>query len=204
VDTDATTLADSQTAVEMVVGTPSYMAPEQVRSEAIDSRTDICAFGAVLFEMLSGQKAFRRDTTAVTMTAVLKADPPQFNDNQHPISPTLDRIVRRCLEKNPELRFQSAKDLAFALDALSGGTSQAAAAQLRHAVGSRQWAAIVIGILVIAALSAGYFVGRDSGSKVGSFERVTFERGYVRGLCQEDEKSSCCTKDEGGPFEAAL
>ena len=96
------------------------MAPEQVRGVVVDPRTDIFAFGAVLYEMLSGVRAFRRDTPAETMTAVLKEDPPELSDPGRPILPALERIVRRCLEKSPEQRFQSARDLSFALSALSG------------------------------------------------------------------------------------
>jgi len=80
------------------MGTASYMAPEQVRGDATDARTDIFAFGAVLYEMLSGKRAFRRETPAETMTAILKEDPPELADPGHPVSPALDRIVRRCLE----------------------------------------------------------------------------------------------------------
>src|ERR1700678_1075551 len=105
------------------MGTAGYMAPEQVRGAAVDSRTDIFAYGAVLYEMISGKRAFRRDTTAETMTAVLKEDPPEFDEIANPVSPALERIVRRCLEKKPEQRFQSAKDLAFAIEAISGTTS---------------------------------------------------------------------------------
>src|SRR5271157_3150513 len=123
---DSVTLTHSHTAAGVVMGTASYMAPEQVRGDAVDARTDIFAFGAVLFEMLSGTRAFRRDTTAETMTAVLKEDPPELSDPGRPISPALDRIVRRCLEKNPEQRFQSAKDLSFALASLSGSDTSAA------------------------------------------------------------------------------
>ena len=119
-DPDEITLTSSHTAVGVVMGTASYMAPEQVRGEAADPRTDIFAFGAVLYEMLSGPRAFRRDTPAETMTAVLKEDPPELSDPGHKVSPALERIVRRCLEKNPEQRFQSARDLSFALSALSG------------------------------------------------------------------------------------
>ena len=117
---DGITLTSSQTAAGVVMGTASYMAPEQVRGESAEPRTDIFAFGAVLYEMLSGQQAFRRNTPAETMTAVLKEDPPESSDPGHPVAPALDRIVRRCLEKSPEQRFQSAKDLSFALAALSG------------------------------------------------------------------------------------
>src|SRR6266581_1499434 len=122
---DGITLTSSHTAAGVVMGTASYMAPEQVRGEVADPRTDIFAFGAVQYEMLSGKRAFRRDTPAETMTAVLKEDPPELSDPAHQVSPALDRIVRRCLEKDPEQRFQSAKDLSFALGALSGTDSSA-------------------------------------------------------------------------------
>src|SRR6516164_1379182 len=117
---DEATLTNAHTAVGVVMGTASYMAPEQVRGESVDVRADIFAFGAVLYEMLSGGRAFRRDTTAETMTAVLKDDPADFADLGRTVSPTLERIVRRCLEKSPDQRFQSARDLSFALGALSG------------------------------------------------------------------------------------
>jgi Tol biopolymer transport system component len=122
-----TRTSSSHTAAGVVMGTASYMAPEQVRGQVADPRTDIFAFGAVLYEMLSGRRAFRRDTPAETMTAVLKEDPPELSDATHTISPALDRIIRRCLEKNPEQRFQSARDLSFALSALSGSDATGAA-----------------------------------------------------------------------------
>ena len=121
------TRTSSHTAVGVAVGTASYMAPEQVRGEAVDARTDIFAFGAVLYEMLSGVRAFRRETTAETMTAVLKEEPPELSGSVRAVSVTLDRIVRRCMEKRREERFQSARDLSFALSALSGSDSSAAA-----------------------------------------------------------------------------
>jgi serine/threonine protein kinase len=123
---DGVTLTSSHTAAGVVMGTASYMAPEQVRGELADPRTDIFGFGAVLYEMLSGNRAFLRDTPAETMTAVLKEDPPELSDPGRPVSPALDRIVRRCVEKIPDQRFQSARDLSFALGALSGTDSSAA------------------------------------------------------------------------------
>jgi Tol biopolymer transport system component len=125
--TDELTITGSHTAAGLVMGTAGYMAPEQVRGEAADPRTDIFAFGAVLYEMLSGVRAFRRDTAAETMTAVLKEEPPELSDPSRPVSPALDRIVRRCLEKSPEQRFQSARDLSFALSALTGSETSSAA-----------------------------------------------------------------------------
>jgi len=147
---DGVTLTSSHTAAGVVMGTASYMAPEQVRGEAADPRTDIFAFGALLYEMLSGHRAFRRDTPAETMTAVLKEDPPELSDPGRPISPALDRIVRRCLEKDPEQRFQSAKDLSFALSALSGTDSSGTAriAETRRKIPAVLWAAIVLALVI--------------------------------------------------------
>src|SRR5512143_288120 len=103
----------------VIMGTVGYMSPEQVRGEDADQRSDIFSFGAILYEMISGQRAFRRDTMAETMTAILKEDPPELSETNSKINPQLGKIVRRCLEKKPERRFHSAHDLAFALEALS-------------------------------------------------------------------------------------
>jgi eukaryotic-like serine/threonine-protein kinase len=154
-DADGVTLTSSHTAAGVVLGTASYMAPEQVRGEPSDPRTDIFAFGAVLYEMLSGNRAFRRDTPAETMTAVLKEEPPELSDPAHTVSPAIDRIVRRCLEKDPEQRFQSAKDLSFALGALSGTDSSGTA---RIAGTSRKippplWAAVALALTIGAGVT---------------------------------------------------
>jgi Tol biopolymer transport system component len=157
---DGVTLTSAHTAAGTVMGTASYMAPEQVRGEATDPRTDIFAFGAVLFEMLSGQPAFRRDTPAETMTAVLKEDPAEVSDPMHPISPALDRIMRRCLEKSPEQRFQSAKDLSFALSALSGSDSSGVSGmtQVPRGVAWRRWG--LAGLVLVAVAAGTWFVAR--------------------------------------------
>jgi Tol biopolymer transport system component len=123
---DATRGPSLATGAGLVLGTFGYMAPEQVRGLQVDHRTDIFAFGAVLYEMLSGMRAFRGDTAADTMSAILSQDPPDVDVARPSISPAIERIVRRCLEKNPDLRFQSANDLAFALETLSTTTSSAA------------------------------------------------------------------------------
>ncbi len=107
----------------MVMGTVGYMAPEQVRGQAMDARTDVFAFGAVLYEMLCGRRAFERDTAADTMTAILKEDPPDLSGLRGGLPPALDRIVGHCLEKNPAERFRSMHDIAFALEAWSGSIS---------------------------------------------------------------------------------
>jgi eukaryotic-like serine/threonine-protein kinase len=161
VDPDEPTLTASHTAAGMVMGTASYMAPEQVRGESVDPRTDIFAFGAVLYEMLSGVRAFRRDTPAETMTAVLKDDPPELSDGTHLVSPSLERIVRRCLEKNPEQRFQSARDLSFALSALSGTEASniaRAAAAIPRRMPLLLWSAIALALAAVAGVT--WFVAR--------------------------------------------
>ena len=104
----------------VVLGTMGYMSPEQVRGKAADKRSDLFAFGTILYEMLSGQRAFRGETAADTITAILTKEPPDLSQTNKEIHPGLDRIVRHCLEKNPEERFESARDVAFDLDALSG------------------------------------------------------------------------------------
>src|SRR6266540_3798156 len=104
----------------VVLGTLGYMSPEQVRGRPADVRSDIFSFGAILYEMLSGKRAFQGDSAADTMSAILREDPPELSVTNRNIAPGLERIVRHCLEKNPEQRFHSAHDLAFDLEALSG------------------------------------------------------------------------------------
>jgi Tol biopolymer transport system component len=125
---EVTRVGGLKTTAGMVLGTFGYMAPEQVRGLAVDHRADMFAFGAVLYEMLSGERAFKGETAADTMTAILTREPPELDASRLAISPALDRIVRRCLEKTPELRFQSATDLAFALETLSAGSSHTGSA----------------------------------------------------------------------------
>ena len=102
-----------------VLGTLGYMAPEQVRGRLADARADIFSFGAILYEMLSGKRAFHGDSAADTMSAILREEPPELWVTNQSISPGVERIVRHCLEKQPEQRFQSASDLKVALEALS-------------------------------------------------------------------------------------
>jgi serine/threonine protein kinase len=103
----------------VVVGTLGYIAPEQLRGRPADARSDIFSLGAILYEMLSGERAFHGDSAADTMSAILRDEPPDLTHSDPKISAGLDRIVRHCLEKNPEQRFQSALDLAFNLETLS-------------------------------------------------------------------------------------
>ena len=172
------TLANPATLPGMVLGTVGYMSPEQVRGEASDARSDIFSFGAVLFEMLTGKRAFKKETAAETMTAVLREEPPDLADTgwQGPLG--LQRILTRCLEKSVERRFQSASDLAFAIESLGGTSSTRSVAQLEVKRAWQPWAAAAIGALAVAA--GLLLVGRWSGSKAQpKFARLTYQQGYL-------------------------
>ena len=149
-----------ETAPGVVLGTVGYMSPEQVRGQTIDHRTDIFALGAILYEMLAGKRAFQKPTSADTMGAILNEDPPGISEVTANIPPALQRVVHRCLEKNPEQRFQSASDLAFALDTLSdsGGLAYPATAAKAATGAGKRWKAIVAAAVAVLALSVGgYF-----------------------------------------------
>jgi eukaryotic-like serine/threonine-protein kinase len=167
----------------VVLGTLGYMSPEQVRGREADARSDIFSFGAILYEMLAGQRAFRGDSAADTMSAILKEDPPELSVTNQGVPPGLERVVRHCLEKSPERRFHSAHDLAFDLEALSDGSGLSAT---KPAARSRARGALpaAAGAIVLAALAAlaGYAVAQRAGSRrttVPTFHRVTFRRGFI-------------------------
>ena len=175
------TLAAPQTTPGMMLGTVGYMSPEQVKGEAADERSDIFSFGAILHEMLSGERAFKRDSTAETMRAILKEEPPDLTSTPgRLISPGHERITRRCLEKDPEQRFQSARDVAFALEATSG-VSSATASTPQLAVKRRievpLWVAICLAIIAAAAT---YAFARLNRGSVPTFHHLTGSRGFVR------------------------
>ncbi|HEY2924119.1 MAG TPA: serine/threonine-protein kinase, partial [Candidatus Eisenbacteria bacterium] len=145
----------ADTAAGIVLGTVGYMSPEQVRGQTVDGRSDIFTFGAILYEMVSGKRAFHGDSPADTMSAILKEDPPELTVVVKDIPPVLDRIVHRCLEKVPARRFRSAQDLAFSLEAIS--TASSTAAGERTAAGD----------------------GGPGRRREVSFEAVTFSRGMI-------------------------
>jgi eukaryotic-like serine/threonine-protein kinase len=161
----------------VVMGTAGYMSPEQVRGEAVDHRTDIFAFGAILYEMLSGKRAFRRSTSAETMTAILNDDPPAISQTAANIPPALQRVVNRCLEKNPEQRFHSASDLAFALEALSdsGAAPVVTARPSRLPRRAVLWLIALIAVLLLAALAWFTIANRSSGAplRISEYTQLT-------------------------------
>ena len=163
------------------LGTVGYMAPEQIRGQPVDAGADLFAFGAVLYELLSGRRAFQRETAAETMTAILKEDPPPLVDARGPLPPAIERIVLHCLEKNPAERFRSAHDVGFALESLSGSASGMAAAPAASTVG--RWPrAAVAGIALAGMFAAGAFVDRRMSGRperLPTFEPKTWQQEWV-------------------------
>ncbi len=132
----------------VLLGTLGYMSPEQVRGKPADARSDIFSFGAILYEMLSGKRAFHGDSTADTISAILTKEPPDLSITNRNISPGLERVVRHCLEKGPEQRFQSARDLAFDLEALSDVSAPALAPRARPRARTLRLGAVLVAVLL--------------------------------------------------------
>jgi eukaryotic-like serine/threonine-protein kinase len=160
-----TTLAPTVTMPGVVVGTMGYMSPEQLRGLATDHRTDIFAFGAILYEMIMGKRTFLKPTEADTISAILNEEPPPISQFSPDTPVAMERLIRRCLEKNPEQRFQSASDLAFALEALSApSVSSSTAAYPIPKVESTLRSPWIVAALLIAIAAAVliYFLTRSS------------------------------------------
>jgi serine/threonine protein kinase/Tol biopolymer transport system component len=171
------TLTTPATLPGVVMGTVGYMSPEQVRGDATDARSDIFSFGAVLYEMLTGKRAFKRDTSAETMTAILREEPPELNDAgwQGPLG--LQRILGRCLEKNADQRFQSASDLAFAIESLSGTSPTRSVPQLKARRAWLPWVGTAVGIMAVAA-AVWMAALRSALRPQPKFTRLTYQQGY--------------------------
>jgi dipeptidyl aminopeptidase/acylaminoacyl peptidase len=171
----------------VVLGTVGYMSPEQVRGLPADQRSDIFSFGAVLYEMLTGRRAFRGDSAIETMSAILKEDPPELLETNKNLPPALERIVRHCLEKSPQLRIQSARDLAYDLEALSGVSGTTVAPRVEAAKSRRAMAVALTAAAALALLALGFLAGRrtagstaaKSGIESVRYRRLTFRRGNV-------------------------
>ena len=169
-----------QTVPGVVLGTVGYMSPEQVRGLPTDGRSDLFAFGAILYEMLSGKRAFQGTTPADTMSAILKEDPPELTETGRQIPPALESIVRHCLEKNPQRRFQSAQDLSFSLEELSHSSGSSIALTTPAARNQRGLWSLLAAIAVLAVGAAGFFAWQHTSRAVKpSFHQLTFQRGRV-------------------------
>jgi Tol biopolymer transport system component len=202
----------SPTSPGMVMGTVGYMSPEQVRSEPIDPRSDIFSFGSVLYEMLTGKRAFRCETSAETMTAILREEPQGLNDTgwQGPLE--LQRILARCLEKNVERRFQSASDLGFAMESLSGTSSgtPAGTPTAKRVPQTRSWRAW-LPWAIAAALLMGTAVRetlRPAAAPANPLEKAHFARVTdfvsVEAAISPDGKFVAFISDHDGPFDVWL
>ncbi len=179
---DATMTSPNRTSAGTVLGTAGYMSPEQVRGEMVDHRSDIFALGAILYEMIAGQRAFRGDSSVEVMTSILKQEPPDLSESSTNVSLGLQRIVHRCLEKKPEARFQSASDLAFALDSLSSaGTSTGGLRPLKDA--KRKRSRFLIPAMLLAALAIGaiaaWALHRPAVSQA-AFTQISFRSAFIR------------------------
>jgi serine/threonine protein kinase len=169
----------TQTKSGAVLGTVAYMSPEQLRGKAVDHRTDIFSFGAILFEMLTGARAFAGETQVDVMTAILREDPPEMIKEGRNVPLRFEQVVRHCLDKEPEKRFQSARDLAFALSTLSDATSSTQISPLRRRkMRIRVWLPRVAAALLLIAVAI-YLGTRLRPAHNPEFSRVTFERGTV-------------------------
>jgi len=169
----------TQTRSGSLLGTIAYMSPEQLRGKAVDHRTDIFSFGAIFYEMLTGKRAFAGETQVDTMTLILKEDPPEMIREGQDIPGAFEQVVRHCLEKEPENRFQSARDLAFALSTLADVTTSRQILPFRlETTRFRTWMLRIAAalLLVVAAIYLGI---RLRTVENPDFRRVTFERGTV-------------------------
>jgi serine/threonine protein kinase/Tol biopolymer transport system component len=180
---EATSLPTATAGTEpgVVLGTLGYMSPEQVKGRPADARSDIFSFGAILYEMLSGKRAFHGDSAAETMSAILREEPPDLSVTNQSVSPGLERIVRHCIEKSPEQRFHSAHDVAFALEALSGlSVPRLEPSSLRARGRTRSLASLAaLAVALAAGLFAGRVIWKASPAKPASFKRLTYGRGPI-------------------------
>src|SRR3989449_1079024 len=162
-----------------VFGTVGYMSPEQVRGLSADHRSDIFSFGAILYELFSGKRAFSGDSPTDTMSAILHQDPPELTRATPPVHPAVDHTIRHCLEKNPLERFQSAHDLAFQLQvAAEGLLPKAEPAFAASSPFRRGWALPLVIALVLVALSLPFLISRLSAKpQLPAYQRLTFRSG---------------------------
>jgi serine/threonine protein kinase/Tol biopolymer transport system component len=174
----------------MVMGTVGYMSPEQVRGQTVDHRSDIFAFGAILHEMVTGKRAFQKPTSADTMSAILNEEPPSISQLAPNTPLALSRVVARCLEKNPEQRFQSASDLAFALESLSGSAISSDSTEhwrvSKRPSRSRIAMSVAGLVLVLVAALTAYFWTRPTPvPRVSNYVQLTHD-GQLKSLIGTD------------------
>ncbi len=171
----------AETKIGMVLGTAGYMSPEQVRGESADALSDIFSFGSILYEMLSGQRAFKRNTNAETMTAILNEEPQELSTRIGVIAPALERIVRHCMEKQPRQRFQSARDIAFDLESVSAISGTGALTAMAQSRTRRIQPALLSMACLAAGLGIGWWLHPSAPDLHPKLRRVTFSRLTILG-----------------------
>ncbi len=187
---EAPTRVPDATTPGWILGTVGYMSPEQARGLPADGRSDIFSLGAILYEMVAGRRAFKGSSPVETLSAIIREEPPELSISAPAASPALDRIVRRCLEKRPDERFQSARDLAFALEAISGTSGTTVVSGIEpgpdtapppaRAPRWRRWGRIAL--LVAAGVPLGMCMVGDKSApqpKVPGFHQLTYRNGFV-------------------------
>jgi Tol biopolymer transport system component len=171
---------EQDTSPGTVIGTVGYMSPEQVRGHSVDGRSDIFSLGTVMFEMVAGEHPFRGASAADKMSAILREEPPDLGAANPNLTPGLERVIRRCLEKQPEERFQSARDLAFQLDMLSSGSGTLPTVEVPALRGRRVATSAIALALLLAGLGAGWVLGgrnHEHNTVRPRFAQVTHEQG---------------------------
>jgi hypothetical protein len=164
-----------------VLGTVGYMSPEQVRGKPADARSDLFSFGAILYEMLSGKRAFHGESAAETMSAIAKEEPPELTETNRNVPPALERVVRHCLEKNPTERFQSARDIAFDLEMVSSVSSTTQSPVIVPGMKRKPLMITAFVVGAAAVLIAGALLARLTrpAAAVPRYHQLTFRRGTV-------------------------
>jgi len=209
-DTQAGT-SSGHTQPGTVLGTTGYMSPEQVRGEAVDHRSDIFSFGVILYEMLSGRRAFQGESAVQTMNAILSEDPPSMSGDQSRVSPGVERVVRRCLEKQSEERFQSAHDLAYALEAVQDSSSAMPAVAAAAGGPKRPGRNLLIATATIATVALAFLAGNlmratpTESARPGNFPRLlplTFGTGIeFQPSLAPDGRSFVFVAEKDGKFD---
>jgi Tol biopolymer transport system component len=171
---------EQDTSPGTVIGTVGYMSPEQVRGQAVDGRSDLFSLGTVMYEMVAGEHPFRSASAADTMSTILREDPAELTTLNPNVTPGLDRVIRHCLEKSPEQRFQSARDLAFQLEMLSSASGAMPTIEV-PILSTRGRAALLAGLaLLLAGLAGGWFlrsrVAAEKEPRV-AFAQLTYDDG---------------------------